>query len=166
MTDRANAITVLALNTIAFTICFACWMLNGVLVTFLVENEAYTWTETQIGWLIGIPVLTGAVTRLPVGILTDKYGGRIVYTTVMLLAAIPMFMLSVADDYYEFFGASLGFGLAGASFAVGIAYTSVWFPKHQQGTALGIFGAGNAGAALTSIVAPTILLRLTNDGAR
>ncbi len=83
----------------------------------------------------------------------------------MLLSAIPMFMLSMANDYYEFFGASLGFGLAGASFAVGIAYTSVWFPKNQQGTALGIFGAGNAGAALTSVAAPSILIYLTSDGA-
>jgi len=140
-------------------------MLNGVLVTFLVENEAYNWSETQIGWLIGIPVLTGAVTRLPIGILTDKYGGRIVFTLVMLFSAIPMYMLSYADDYYEFFGASLGFGLVGASFAVGIAYTSVWFPKHQQGTALGIFGAGNAGAALTSMVAPSLLLRITESAA-
>lgn len=164
MTERGKAIVVLVMNTLAFTVCFSCWMLNGVLVTFLVENDAFTWPETQVGWLIGIPVLTGALMRLPIGILTDKYGGRIVFPLVMLLSAIPLFMLSEADAYYEFFGASLGFGFAGASFAVGIAYTSVWFPKHQQGTALGIFGAGNAGAALTSMVAPSLLMHLTNDG--
>ena len=78
MQDRGKAITVLALNTIAFTVCFACWMINGVLITFLIENQVYSWTESQIGWLIGIPVLSGALIRLPVGILTDKYGGRFV----------------------------------------------------------------------------------------
>ncbi|MBK5290775.1 MAG: MFS transporter [Acidobacteriia bacterium] len=164
MTDKSKAYTVLAMNTLAFTVCFACWMLNGVLVTFLVENEVYRWTETQIGLLIGIPVLTGSVMRLPVGILTDKYGGRPVYILVMLASAVPMYMLSMASEYYEFLAASFGFGVVGASFAVGIAYTSVWFPKHQQGTALGIFGAGNAGAALTSLLAPSLLLHLTSQG--
>lgn len=164
MTDKAKAIQVLTLNTIAFTVCFACWMTNGVLVTFLVDNGIYDWDKTQMGWLIGIPVLSGALLRLPVGILTDKYGGRIVYTVVMFLAVVPMFCLSFASSFWTFFAASLGFGIAGASFAVGIAYSSVWFKKERQGTALGIFGAGNAGAALTSMGAPVLLAWLTNNG--
>lgn len=164
MSDGARAIRVLILNTLAFTVCFACWMTNGVLITFLVENGVFNWSQSQIGWLIGTPVLTGAITRLPVGILTDKYGGRGVYTLLMLVAAIPMYMLSMASDFSGFLAASLGFGLTGASFAVGIAYTSVWFSKSRQGTALGIFGAGNAGAALTSMGAPFLLQRLTENG--
>ncbi len=164
MTDKGKGISVLTLNTIAFTVCFACWMVNGVLVTFLIENQVFSWNEAQIGWLIGIPVLSGALFRLPVGILTDKYGGRIVYTVVMLLAAVPMYLMSMANSYASFIMFSLGFGLAGTSFAVGIAYTSVWFKKEHQGTALGIFGAGNAGAALTSMGAPFLLLKLTNNG--
>ncbi|MCC6697170.1 MAG: MFS transporter, partial [Candidatus Hydrogenedentes bacterium] len=162
--EPGKAYVVLALNTIAFTVCFACWMLNGVLVTFLVENQAFPFSESQIGWLMGIPVLSGSLVRLPVGILTDKYGGKYVYAGVMLLSAIPMFLLSYADTYAEFFLASLGFGLAGTSFAVGIAYTSVWFKREHQGTALGIFGAGNAGAALTSMGAPVLLRWLTENG--
>ncbi len=164
MSEEKGAIRVLILNTLAFTVCFACWMTNGVLITFLIENGIFSWTQSQIGWLIGIPVLTGAITRLPVGILTDKYGGRIVYTILMLVSAIPMYLLSEASTYGQFVAASLGFGLTGASFAVGIAYTSVWFSKHRQGTALGIFGAGNAGAALTSMGAPFLLRRLTAGG--
>ncbi len=164
MQQRKAAITVLTLNTVAFTVCFACWMLNGVLITFLIENQVFTWSESQIGWLIGIPVLSGALIRLPVGILTDKYGGRIVYTAVMLISAVPMYIMSMMNSYWAFFFCSLGFGIAGTSFAVGIAYTSVWFPREKQGTALGIFGAGNAGAALTSIFAPQLLERLTNGG--
>ncbi len=164
MSENPGAIRILILNTLAFTVCFACWMTNGVLVTFLVESGVFAWTQSQIGWLIGTPVLTGALTRLPIGILTDKYGGRIVYTLLMLVAAIPMYLLSEASTYGHFLIASLGFGLTGASFAVGIAYTSVWFSKSRQGTALGIFGAGNAGAALTSIGAPVLLQRLTANG--
>ncbi len=164
MTEKGKAITVLSLNTIAFTVCFAVWMVNGVLVTYLVDNNIFDWTKSEMGWLIGIPVLSGALFRLPVGILTDKYGGRIVFTAVMIIAAIPMYFLSVANDFWSFLFSSIGFGLAGTSFAVGIAYTSVWFRKEHQGTALGIFGAGNAGAALTSMGAPFLLLWLTHDG--
>lgn len=154
----------LFLNTLAFTICFAAWMLNGVLVTFLVDNQVFDWGPVEIGWLMGLPVLTGALFRLPAGILTDKYGGKPVYGTLLLLCAIPMFLLSKADSFFGFALCSFGFGFTGVSFAIGIAFSSVWYPKKWQGTALGIFGAGNAGAALTTLLAPTILKNLTNNG--
>jgi len=150
-------------NTLSFTICFAAWMINGVLVTFLVDNRVFDWGPIEIGWLLGIPVLAGAIFRLPMGILTDKFGGKPVYGTLLILCAIPMFLLSYVDSFWGFFFASFGFGFAGTSFAVGIAFTSVWYPKHKQGTALGIFGAGNAGAALTTLFAPTLLNMLTDN---
>ncbi len=155
---------ILAVNTLAFTVCFAAWMMNGVLITFLVDNGVYEWDPSEMGWLIGIPVLTGALFRLPIGIATDKFGGRVVYGALLLAIALPMYLVSYCSTYWQFFIAGLGFGFAGTSFAVGIAYTSVWFPKHQQGTALGIFGAGNAGAALTSLGAPHLLNWLTDYG--
>lgn len=164
MTEQRKAYQVLAMNTLAFTVCFAVWMMNGVLITFLVGNGVFDWDKAQMGWLIGIPVLTGSIFRLPVGILTDKYGGRIVYTIVMLLSAGAAYFASYANSFNQFVIAGLGFGLAGTSFAVGIAYSSVWFPAKRQGTALGIFGAGNAGAAITSMGAPVLLLWLTNNG--
>lgn len=164
MTDNGKALTVLTMNTVAFVVCFACWMMNGVLVTFLVDNKILHLDKSQIGWLMGIPVLTGALMRLPMGVLTDKYGGRIVYALLMLVAAVPMYLTSAAHTFTQFFVASLGFGLSGASFAVGIAYTSVWFSKERQGTALGIFGMGNLGAALTSFGAPRVLRFLTAGG--
>ncbi len=164
LVDKRRAITALSLNTLAFTVCFAVWMMNGVLVTFLVDNKIYDWDKAQIAWLIGIPVLTGSLVRLPVGVLTDRFGGKPVYAGLMLLAAVPTWFLSKADGYTSFLLLSLGFGLTGAAFAVGIAFTSVWFPKERQGLALGIFGAGNAGAALTSIGAPHLLRSLTHGG--
>mgnify|MGYP006414418593 FL=1 len=164
MSEKRTSYRVLALNTIAFTICFAAWMLNGVLVTFLVDNRIFEWNTAQMGMLIGIPVLTGSLMRLPLGVLTDKFGGRPVYTLLMLFSAIPMFMLGQANSYSEYMLYSLGFGMTGTSFAVGIAFSSVWFSKEKQGTALGIFGAGNAGAALTTLGAPSLLRWLTNNG--
>lgn len=160
-TSRSHKI--LFFNTLAFTVCFAAWMLNGVLVTFLIDNQVFDWSPVQFGWLMGIPVLTGAIFRLPAGILTDKFGGKPVYGTLLILSAIPMFLLSTVDSYLGFALCSFGFGFTGVSFAIGIAFSSVWYPKEKQGTALGIFGAGNAGAAITTLFAPTLLNNFTND---
>jgi NNP family nitrate/nitrite transporter-like MFS transporter len=154
----------LFLNTLAFTVCFAVWMFNGVMVTFLVDKGVFNWGPVEIGWLLGIPVLTGSLFRLPMGILTDKYGGKWVFALLLLFCAIPMFFLSTANSFWSFALMSFGYGMAGTGFAVGIAYTSVWYPKKWQGTALGTFGAGNAGAAVTTLLAPTILAKLTNNG--
>lgn len=155
----------LLMNTLAFTVCFAAWMLNGVLVTFLAVNQIFKWSATEIGWLLGIPVLTGSIFRLSAGLLTDKYGGKPIFTALLILSAIPMYLLSTVDSFYGFALCSFGFGLAGVSFSIGIAYTSVWFPRERQGIALGIFGAGNAGAALTTLLAPSLLNYFTNYGA-
>ncbi len=163
MSDQSRALTVLVVNTLAFTVCFAAWTMNGVLVTYLVDHGVFAWNEAQMGWLIGLPVLTGSLSRLPLGMLTDRYGGRLVFGLLLFLSAVPMYLLSHATTYAHFVWGSLGFGLSGGSFAVGIAYTSVWFSRHRQGTALGIFGAGNAGSALTSMGAPALLAVLTLD---
>jgi len=162
--EKSRSFRMLVLNTLAFTVCFACWMTNGVLMTFLVDNGLQKWSPSDLGWLIGIPVLSGSIFRLPIGVLTDRYGGRVVFGWLMILTAIPMYLLGRCNSYGEFFTASFGFGFAGTAFAVGIAYTSVWFPRHWQGTALGIFGAGNAGAAITSMGAPHLLNHLTGNG--
>ncbi len=155
---------VLAMNTLAFAACFSAWTMNGVLVTFLVDQGVFTWTDTQVGLLIGLPILTGSLMRLPMGLLTDRFGGRVVFTGLMVASAIPLVLLSFADSYAAFAWCSLGFGLSGASFAVGVAYTSLFFSRERQGTALGIFGIGNAGAALTTMIAPSLLVLWTSNG--
>lgn len=165
MSDSGRAKAALWMSTLAFTVCFAVWMMNGVLVTHLVGNRVFDWSKTQMATLMAIPVLTGSLMRLPVSILTDKYGGKPVFGVLMLLAAAPTWLLSTARTYDDFWWLSLGFGLSGASFAVGIAFTSVWFGKERQGLVLGIFGAGNAGSALTSAFAPMLLKSLTDGGA-
>ncbi|MFZ2906094.1 MAG: MFS transporter [Cyclobacteriaceae bacterium] len=155
----------LAFNTLAFTVCFAAWMFNGVMVTFLVESTVFRWTSVQIGLLLGAPVLVGSVMRLPVGILTDKFGGRWIMTAIMILCSVSMYFLSYSNSFYSFLFLSLAFGIVGSSFAAGVAYTSVWYPKNKQGTALGIFASGNLGAALTTMFAPRLLNHLTSNGA-
>lgn len=164
MSERATANRVLLMNTLAFTVCFAVWTMYGVLITFLVDNRYLAIDKGQIGWLIGIPVLTGSVMRLPVGLLTDRYGGKPVYLAVMVFSALSLFVTSQVSTFAGFLVAGLLFGMSGAAFAVGIAFSSVYFPKERQGTALGIFGMGNAGSAVTTLAAPTILKNLTDGG--
>ncbi len=99
MSERGKAFSVLAANTLAFTVCFAVWMMNGVLITFLVDNGVYDFDKAQMGWLIGIPVLTGAIFRLPAGMLTDRFGGRGVFAVVMLLTAAAAYLDSYANGF-------------------------------------------------------------------
>lgn len=155
---------ILVLNTAAFTVCFAVWMLYGTLIKFLSGAGLYAFSAQQMGLLLAAPVLTGALLRLPVGVLADRYGGRPVFTGVLLVSAAGVLTVSLADSFWGFFCAGLCFGVAGASFAVGVAFTSVWFEKSRQGTALGVFGAGNAGAAVTLLLGPQVLERLTAGG--
>lgn len=107
-------------------------MLNGVLVTYLVDNGAFDWTSSQVGWLLGIPVLTGSIMRLPAGILCDKFGGKWVFVSLFVLAAIPLFLMYYVDSYLGYALLSFGFGISGAGFAVAIANTSVWYPKKSR----------------------------------
>lgn len=146
---------VLGMSTAAFTICFMVWMMFAVLGVPI--KEIFQLNETQFGLMAATPVLTGALVRLPLGMLTDRFGGRIVFFVLMLVCVLPIYMISLATEYWHFLLLGLFVGLAGGSFSVGIAYVAKWFEKQNQGLAMGIFGAGSAGAALTKFVAPAII---------
>lgn len=153
---RAQQNKTLAMSTLAFTVCFAVWTIFSIIGVRIKQDLGLT--DTQFGLLVGTPILTGSLSRIFLGIWTDQYGGRIVYFLTMVLAAAATFLLSYATTYEMMLVAALGVGLAGGSFAVGIAYVSKWYPKEKQGTALGIFGAGNVGAAVTKFTAPFVLV--------
>jgi NNP family nitrate/nitrite transporter-like MFS transporter len=155
-TDKRKQVSVLSMNTLAFTVNFAVWTMFSI-IGIKIKTELGL-NNTEFGLLVATPILTGSLTRLPLGILTDRLGGRIVFFVQMLLVAIPTYGLAFANQYWHYLIIGLFVGLAGGSFAIGIAYTSAWFEKERQGTAMGIFGAGNAGAAVTNLVAPLILV--------
>ena len=144
------------MSTIAFTACFAVWTIFAIIGVQIKQQLGLN--ETQFGLLVGTPILTGSLVRIFLGIWTDQYGGRRIYTVVMLAAALATFLLTYAHTYPQILAAALGVGIAGGSFAVGIAYVSRWYPAQKQGTALGIFGAGNVGAAVTKFCAPFVLV--------
>ena len=146
----------LGLSTVAFTICFSVWTIFAIIGVEIKAELGLS--ETEFGLLVATPVLTGSLTRLILGIWTEQFGGRVVFTAQMLLTALATWALTNADSYSEFLLAALGVGLAGGSFAIGVAYVSHWYPKERQGTALGIFGAGNVGAAVTKFIAPLVMV--------
>src|SRR5689334_2403548 len=139
------------LSTIGFTICFAVWTIFSIIGIRIRQELGLN--DTEFGLLVGTPILSGSLIRLVLGIWTDQYGGRRVFTVVMLAAAIATYLLTWAHTYPQFLIAALFVGVAGGSFAVGVAYVSRFYPTAKQGTALGIFGAGNVGAAVPKFLA-------------
>jgi MFS transporter, NNP family, nitrate/nitrite transporter len=153
---KARAISVLVVSTLAFTVCFMVWLMFGVIGVPI--KKELNLNATQFGILTATPVLTGSLIRVPLGMWTDKFGGRIVMFVLMLSTVIPIWMMSYATEYWHFLTIGLFVGLAGGSFSVGTPYVARWFPRHQQGFAMGVYGAGNSGAAVNKFIAPALVL--------
>jgi NNP family nitrate/nitrite transporter-like MFS transporter len=149
-------LSVLVMSTLAFTVCFAVWMMFAVIGIPIKAQLGLN--ETEFGLLVAMPVLTGSLVRLPLGMWTDKFGGRIVFFALMIATVVPIWMIEYATEFWHFLFIGLFVGLAGGSFSVGIAYCARWYEKSRQGMAMGVFGAGNSGAALTKLVAPSIVV--------
>ena len=151
-----QAWSVLIVSTFAFTVCFMVWMMFGVIGIPI--KKMLNLNSTQFGLLMSMPVLTGSLVRVPLGIWTDRFGGRIVMAAVMAATVPAIWMMGYATEYWHFLTIGLFVGLAGGSFSVGTPYVARWFPKHRQGTAMGVYGAGNSGAAVNKFVAPVLLV--------
>lgn len=155
-TQKYKAWSVVVASTLAFTVCFMIWMMFAVIGIPIKATLGLN--ETEFGILIATPVLTGSLIRLPLGMWTDRFGGRMVFVILMLSTVIPIYLISRCTEYWQFLVTGLFVGIAGGAFTVGIAYCARWFPKSRQGLAMGIFGAGNTGAAVTKLVAPLIVV--------
>ena len=143
-------------STAAFTVCFMVWMMFAVIAILI--KHTLNLNETSCGVLVGLPVLAGWLIRLPLGMWTDRYGGRIVFFILMLSTVVPIWLISYGTEFWHYLVTGLFVGVAGGSFTVGIAYCARWFPRSRQGLAMGIFGVGNTGAAVTKLVAQTIVV--------
>lgn len=146
----------LTVCTVAFTVCFAVWTIFSIIGIKIKQNLGLS--DSQFGLLVATPILTGSISRIFLGIWTDQLGGRIVLFFLMITTSISTWLLSTVTTFEMYLVAALGVGLAGGSFAVGIAYVSRWYESSKQGTALGIFGMGNVGAAITNFGAPFLLV--------
>lgn len=154
-TEKYKRYAVLVSSTVSFTVCFMIWMMLAVVGIPIKKQLGLS--ETEFGFLAALPVLSGSLIRVPLGIWTDKFGGRIVMFVLMLLSAPAIFAMQYATQYWQFLIIGLMMGLAGGSFSVGTPYVARWFPKEQQGLAMGVFGAGNAGSAVNKFIAPALI---------
>ena len=164
-TDQSSAgarTRVLTLATVAFTLLFAVWLMLGML-SIRIKPELGL-SDGQLYNLTIAAILSGSLLRFHFGIWTDRYGGRRVLTALILFTVIPTVMVSRVTSYYELLACALLYGVAGNSFSVGIAWTAAWYPKERQGTALGIFGAGNVGASVTKLVGPVLIAAVPAAG--
>jgi nitrate/nitrite transporter NarK len=133
----------LILATLSFAITFTAWGLVGALAPIF--TDLYDLTASQTAFLVAVPVLLGSLARLPMGMLTDRYGGRVMFSLLLAVSAVAAFMVPMTTSYESLVASAFFIGLAGSSFAIGVAFVSRWTPPSQQGTALGIFGLGLLG---------------------
>jgi MFS transporter, NNP family, nitrate/nitrite transporter len=154
---KSGNLSVLFVTTWAFTACFAVWTMFGV--TGIPIRAELNLDSTGLGLLTATPVLTGALFRLPLGIWTDRFGGRIIMMILLVGCAIPLWISAYATALWQFLLLGLALGLVGASFSVGTPYVARFFPKEKRGFAMGFFGAGTTGAALNMFVAPSLMSR-------
>ncbi|MBN8492208.1 MAG: NarK/NasA family nitrate transporter [Burkholderiales bacterium] len=156
MNRNRQALSVLVVSTLAFTVCFMVWMMFGVIGIPI--KKTLNLNATEFGLLTATPVLTGSLIRVPLGIWTDKYGGRIVMAVLMAITVPAIWLMSYATQFWHFLVIGLFVGLAGGSFSVGTPYVARWFPRNRQGFAMGVYGAGNSGAAVNKFVAPALVV--------
>ncbi len=154
--------TQLALGTVAFAVCFTAW---GLISAFAPRfREIYHLSSFKTALLVSVPVLLGSLARLPMGMLTDRFGGRALYTLLTLLVAVPVAVVPSLTSYRALIVTSLFLGLAGSSFAVGVGFVSPWFPAKRQGSALGVFGMGNIGQSVAVFLGPVLALSIGWQG--
>ena len=156
LNNSRKAWSVLMVSTLAFTVCFMVWMMFAVIGIPLKKTLGLN--ATEFGLLTAMPVLSGSLIRVPLGIWTDRFGGRIVMAVLLAVTVPAIWMMAYATEYWHFLVIGLVLGLAGGAFSVGTPYVARWFPKNKQGMAMGVFGAGNSGAAVNKFVAPVILV--------
>jgi NNP family nitrate/nitrite transporter-like MFS transporter len=140
-------------------ICFAAW---GLISAFArIFHETFQLTATQTALLVAVPVLLGSLLRIVTGMLADRFGGRAVFASLMLLVAIPTFVLPLVTSYQQLLEVALFLGIAGSSFAAGAGFVSRWFPPEKQGGALGIYGLGNIGLSIAVFFGPVLAARVS-----
>ena len=144
----------LAMATMSFAICFAAW---GLISAFAPRfREILHLNATQTALLLAVPVLLGSLARIPMGMLADRFGGRAVFTVLMLVVAIPALLVLQAGTYHTLLLVAFFLGLAGSSFAIGVGFVSRGYPAEQQGTAVGIYGVGNIGQSAVVFGGPLL----------
>ena len=158
----ARARIQLVLGTVSFTLCFAAWgMVSAFAPAFRTELRL---TATQTSFLVAVPVLLGALARIPMGLLTDRYGGRKIFTILFVISAGALALVAASRTYGQLLASGFLLGISGSSFAIGVAYVSKWFSAARQGTALGVYGLGTGGQSLAVFLGPVLAESFGRNG--
>ncbi|GAA1595571.1 MFS transporter [Actinoplanes couchii] len=141
----------LALATIGFAVNFWAWALLSPLATTF--QTALDLSPFQQALLVAVPVVVGSVGRIPVGALTDRYGGRIMFPLVSLVTIVPVLYLGLAghDALTSLLVGGFFLGIGGTAFAIGVPFVNAWFPPERRGFAVGVFGVGMGGTAISAL---------------
>jgi MFS transporter, NNP family, nitrate/nitrite transporter len=153
--EASTRMRILYLSFTGFALMFAAWTMFGVLGIPIQKELGIS--DIQLAWLSAIAILNGAIWRLPLGVLADRWGGRAVFIANLLFSALASFLVTRASSYEMLLLCSFLVGIAGNSFTVGSAWNAAWFPKERQGFAMGFFGAGNVGASVTKLIGPWLI---------
>ena len=145
----------LALGTFAFTLCFAAWSLISPFAKTFKHDLHLSYTEAL--FLTAVPVILGSLLRIPMGTLTDRYGGRLMFSALLAFSALPTVLFGYAHSYWALIGTGFLLGVAGSSFAVGVPFVANWYAQERQGFAVGVYGMGNVGTAIAFFSAPAIV---------
>ena len=154
MQEKSSPTLQLGLGTGAFALCFAVFGSLSAMMPIISKHMALTPVQKSIA--IAIPVLLGSLGRIPLGILADRFGGRLVFSLVMLFSIIPAFLMGGVSDYAHLVTYGFFIGVALASFSVGVSFVNGWYPPERQGFALGVYGAGNIGQSLAAYGSPVL----------
>lgn len=150
---RGNTLQ-LILATGAFAVCFAVFGSLSAMMPLIRKQLALDPLRVSIA--IAIPILLGSLGRIPLGMLADRFGGRIVFSAVMAFSIVPAFVLGHVTSYTALLIFGFLVGIALASFSVGVGFVSGWYPQQKQGMALGVYGAGNIGQSLAAYFSPLL----------
>jgi MFS transporter, NNP family, nitrate/nitrite transporter len=161
-TVQPGAWRALAVATFAFTTTFWAWGLLSPLAPDY--RDLLGLAPLQVSLLVAVPVILGSIARIALGALTDRYGGRLVFTVLSLAVVAPLLLLASVETYPTLLVGALFLGVSGASFAVGIPFVNAWFPPARRGTALGIYGMGNLGTAIAAFTTQPIAALTSRTG--
>src|SRR5581483_5954899 len=154
MANSRRAAANLLLATLAFALCFTAWSLIAPFAKTFKHELGLNYTEALL--LTAIPVVLGSLLRVPLGIVTDRYGGRVVFSLLLAFSALPAVLFGYAHAYWALLCVGFLLGVAGASFAVGVPFVAGWYGRERQGFALGVYGMGNIGTAIAFFGAPPV----------
>ncbi len=150
---KAGHFPTLLSSFLYFDLSFMVWILLAALGVFI--SEQFQLDPAQKGFLVSVPLLGGTLLRIPMGLLSDRYGSRRIGLAGLAITMVPLFWAWLGGQHLsEIFAIGLLLGVAGASFAVALPLASRWYPAKYQGLVMGIAGAGNSGSVIAALFAP------------